>query len=323
MPVPTLPTPIPPTLPRVAPTTPPSTPTPTLPTLAPTPTITIQIPSQIIYSVEPVPTNAKSITSGDLHHKTKHETSPGMKQFSYVSDYTTYYWSAIMYGGVDEYLTGTDRQLYVNNLEDSYKKFLDDPIQDVYMGDYIEYIKSTAKYSDDQVVNAVRFVQNIPYDEDRSQSQYEVRYPYQVLYDGEGVCSEKALLLIYTLKKLGYGTAYMVFDEENHAVVGLKCDPIYAYKHTNYCFIESTTPTMITYTSLEYGYSGKLTSEPLVYTMSDGRTFHGIDDEYNDAIRFGELQSHAEENEWVLSVADFNEWFGLVRKYGIKCVGEN
>ena len=129
------------------------------------------------------------------------------------------------------------------------------------------------------------------------------------------------MLLVYVLKKLGYGSAYMVFDRENHAVVGLKCDPIYEYKNTGYCFIESTTPVMMTYTSLEYGYSEALTSSPDVYVMSDGRAFHGVEEEYTDSIRFDELQTYAEKNDWVLSVADFNEWLGIVRKYGIKMVG--
>lgn len=314
----TKPTKIPTTTPTTIPTTIPTLPPP--PTQIPPPNITINIPSKIIYSVEPTPTINSQITSDKDYYKTKHETDPVLRNFNYIIDGKQKSCALVMYGGVNEYLNGKDRKIHSTNLKESYQKFIDDPIQDLYMEDYINYIKSTSKYSDEQVITAVRFVQNIPYDTNIKYPHYESRYPYQVLYDGKGVCSEKSMLLIYTLKKLGYGTAFMVFNDENHAVAGLKCEPIYAYKNTGYCFIESTTPIMITYSSLEYGYSGELTSQPNVYVMSDGRTFYGTKSEYDDAVRYLELQEKAEKNNWVLNSDDYNEWFNIAIKYGIKFV---
>lgn len=278
----------------------------------------VQLPSKVIYNGGINKTNTETISSYDASKKTNYETYPKVIRFNYISDYTTKYFSMVTYEGVYNYLSDKDRQIYAGSEAEGYRKFIDDPIQDIYMDDLIEYIKSTSTSTDEQAINAIRLVQNIPYDTDTVEKRYEVRYPYQVIYENEGVCSEKSLLLIYILKELGYSTAYLQFNDENHAVVGVKCDHRYEYKGTGYCFVESTTPIMMTYSYMDYGYVGELDSMPYVIHMSDGRSLKLIEDEWRDSARFKELSDKAVEKNGTLPPDEYNTWFDILKRYGIK-----
>ncbi len=91
---------------------------------------------------------------------------------------------------------------------------------------------------DEIVVYLVELVQNLDYDYNKAENiNFQVRFPYEVLYDGKGVCIEKSLLLIKLLSKLGYGVA--LIKTQNHALVGIKCN---RPNLGEYCFIETTTP---------------------------------------------------------------------------------
>lgn len=278
----------------------------------------VQLPAKVIYNGGVNTNTPETIASYDASKKTSYETYPKVIRFNYINDYTTKYFSMVTYEGVYDYLSDKDRQIYVGSEAEGYRKFIDDPIQDIYMEDLIDYIKSTSSSADEQAINAIRLVQNIPYDTDTVEKRYEVRYPYQVIYENEGVCSEKSLLLIYILKELGYSTAYLQFGDENHAVVGVKCDHRYEYKGTGYCFVESTTPIMMTYSYMEYGYSGSLDSMPYVIHMSDGRSLKLIEEEWRDSAKFKELTDKAVDENGMLPPDEYNTWFDILKRYGIK-----
>lgn len=302
---------------RAIPPLPTPTPAPTL-LVTPIPTIhEITLPAKVIYNGNIQSTSIPTPASTPAAHESIYETNPKLNQFTYINDYSTCRFSMVTYGGVDEYFEEKDRKIYADLVGESYRKFIDDEIQDIYMDDLMDYIRSTSPSVDEQAIAAVRFVQNIPYDEDRVEHRYDVRYPYQVIYDNEGVCSEKSLLLIYILSELGYDTSYIQFEKENHAVVGIKCNARYEYRGTGYCFVESTRPTMITYSDMEYGYVGKLESIPYVIHMSDGRSLKLIENEWRDANKFSDLTSKAVSNGGSLSSDDYNVWFDLVKRYGI------
>ncbi len=76
---------------------------------------------------------------------------------------------------------------------------------------------------DDQAGIAISLVQKIPYDYEKMYrcgwtcqgrtfvSGIPPRYPYQVLYDGRGVCGEKSSLLALLLKEFGFGVVLLEF----------------------------------------------------------------------------------------------------------------
>jgi hypothetical protein len=76
-------------------------------------------------------------------------------------------------------------------------------------------------------------MQSIPYDDAKAQrilgdsaASYPVRdlvprYPYETLYDGLGICTDKTYLGIAVFERLGYRTAVLEFDNERHMSIGI------------------------------------------------------------------------------------------------------
>ena len=118
------------------------------------------------------------------------------------------------------------------------------------------------------------------------------------------------------LKELGFGVASFEFEHENHRAVGLKCPLEYSYNGTGYCFVESTTPTIITDDKGNYTGVGKLTSCSVI-DISTGLSFGSASEEYNDAIELNRLNKLSENSGGKLSEADYNMWCKIVTKYGI------
>ncbi len=105
------------------------------------------------------------------------------------------------------------------------------------------------RLSEDQIAELVTaFVQNIPYDDAKSQlieggsEDIKPVYPYEILYDQKGVCSEKSFLLTALLRDLGYGTVLFEYKEAKHIAVGVKCPPEYSSYDSGYCYTETTQP---------------------------------------------------------------------------------
>ena len=127
------------------------------------------------------------------------------------------------------------------------------------------------------------------------------------------MCSEKSELLAYLLRGLGYEVVIFRFETESHDAVGIKCPQQYSYKDTGYCFVESTSPTIITDSSGDYVGVGKLTMTPEILKICDGNSFEGVSEEYNDAVTWNSIG-----NGKVLDEYSYNKWLSLVNKYGIK-----
>jgi hypothetical protein len=133
-----------------------------------------------------------------------------------------------------------------------------------------------------------------------------------VLYQNKGVCREKSLLVTYLLRGLGFGVVLFEFPTQNHMAVGIKCPGEYDFKNSGYAFIESTTPTIPTDDQGDYIGAGKLTSNPLVFHISDGSSFSSISEEYQDSIAFNQFGKGT-----TLSPEKYRQWEILMWKYGM------
>lgn len=109
------------------------------------------------------------------------------------------------------------------------------------------------------------------------------RYPYEVLYENQGICGEKSELLAFLLRELGYGVVMFYNQKENHQSVGIKCPAEESYKETGYCFIETTGPSIITDDGIEYVGGITLDSDPELIFISDGISLPENLPEYKDA----------------------------------------
>ena len=215
-----------------------------------------------------------------------------------------------------EYLGGISRTYYCTpqcpSETELQLRFLNEDRQKQELDKVVNQIKEKTSSADDQARIAVSLVQKIPYDMTSllTQSDYD-RYPYEVLYDSNGVCGEKSKLLAYFLRSLGFGTALFSFEKESHQSVGIKCPSQYSYKNTGYCFIETTTPSIITDSDGNYLGAGKLESLPEVLIMSDGNSFDSVSEEFQDNARYKKLLES-------LNPDDYKKWRALRNKYGFQ-----
>ena len=214
----------------------------------------------------------------------------------------------------------THQPQYSNSKAIYYKQFLDNQNQKVELSKLVDEIKSKTNNNEDRAQIAISFVQHIPYDTNKASiisanptGSFSIRYPYQVLYDREGICSEKSLLLAYLLRELGFGVALFSFDKENHMAVGIKSSPDFAYKFSGYAFIESTQPTIVTDSNQDYVGVGKLTSDPEIIEISKGLAFTNLNGENTDSKELSELNAMGSP----LDSYHYGRWLILCDKYGI------
>ncbi len=162
---------------------------------------------------------------------------------------------------------------------------------------------------------ALAFVQSIPYDNQRaslvlgfSKNSLDVsekaeiwpKYPYEVLYEQKGICSDKSFLAVMILRELGFGTALFDYEKAHHMAIGIQCPQEYSTEETGYCYAETTTPghrigivPEIDYTSgqarnrqeLKY-YSADeaenlwLLTNPEIYQKKPGLSYEGVRQTY-------------------------------------------
>lgn len=182
-------------------------------------------------------------------------------------------------------------------------------------------IQNLENNSLDQMRLAVSLVQNIKYESSNKtiflggQEINYSRYPYEVLYEGRGICGEKTELLAFLLKELGYETAFFYYIEENHEAVGIKCPEKFGIGDSGYCFIETTGPSIISDSSIIYVDGTVLKSIPEVYLISEGRSLPENMPEYKDA----KLMKRLREGKFVFfkksKLEYLSEKYGLVEEY--------
>jgi hypothetical protein len=179
-------------------------------------------------------------------------------------------------------------------------------------------IQNLAKSKEDQVRMAVSIVQNIPFgNSDKTlslqggaQINYS-RYPYEVLYDNEGVCGEKSELLAFLMKEMGYGVVFFYNQDENHESIGVKCPVKYSLDDTGYCFVETTGPAIMTDNGIEYAGGIKLTSKPEVILVSNGDSLGSDMYEYQDAKEMDKIRNGG------LMLFKESQFDALKKKYGL------
>lgn len=198
-----------------------------------------------------------------------------------------------------------------------YLQFLAEPAETRLLTALSRGISNAAGNADDAARIAISLVQHIPYDEEKTtigRDKDHMRYPYEVLYDGCGICGEKSILLGYLLASFGFGVALLEFDIESHMAVGILSKPPYTFPYISYAFVESTRPTIATDMHERYRSVGLLRSQPTVIPISNGRPFLSIEEEYRDAQMWHRIQA-AESN---LPFELLNARNVLIRKYGLQ-----
>lgn len=149
---------------------------------------------------------------------------------------------------------------------------------------------------EEQARIAISVVQNIAYSEPETQKVLGMnlrlaRYPYQVLNESSGSCEGKSELMAFLLREIGYGVSLFYYQSENHEAVGIKCPVKYSLNNTGYCFVESTVPAPISYSTGSYlGIAGgRLHSSPDVVILNKGISLGDNLYEYKDAKKLSRV----------------------------------
>lgn len=195
-------------------------------------------------------------------------------------------------------------------------ELIENDSQDTYLKPLIDKIKSTSSDPDYQAKVAISLVQHIPYD------YYNTRmtdwyYPYETLYLGRGICSDKSILLGYILNKLGYDVALLQFDEENHMALGVKTSPEYDYLDSGYAFVETTQTSIITDSTEDFISGTELNSYPRIIPFNGGTKSLNVTEEYADAATLNYLESIGSKSNQTLSYTNYNRWYELSEKYDL------
>ena len=228
-----------------------------------------------------------------------------------------------VYGGLSGYLENKSRLVYCDprcpSNESVQQRYMDEEYSHNGLEGFLEAIKEHGKTREEQALIAVSLVQNIPYDDAAyAAGKSKDRYPYQVLYDGKGVCGEKVRLLAYLLRGLGYDTSMLYYSKEKHAAFGIRCPGRYSHKNTGYCFIETTTVAIPTYDTGNYPGVGRITTSPAVLRLSSGDSYENMSDQWADAREWERLEGLISGNNRVLEQEDYGLWMKLKKKYGIQ-----
>jgi len=235
-----------------------------------------------------------------------------------------------VYEGVNDYVSRLSRTILIENEEIPFRvefklKSIDDGLQKEAILPLVKRIQNLAPENKvEQARIAVSLVQNIPYGvSDKSSfvggSELDhSRYPYEVLYENQGVCSGKSQLLALFLRELGYGAVIFFFPEENHEAVGIKCPVEKSFYSSGYCFVEAGGPSIITDYSMEFTEGITLDSRPEMLLISRGISLPDDFQEYRDAITLEGIRKRTFLgiiNSWKLG--RINERYNLLDVYNL------
>jgi len=255
------------------------------------------------------------------------ESGPQNVTLTYYLHGQEYNFNYTVYWGLSNYLASLPRTMSYDtgSAPPTRKDFILRDLNNEYQFNYLlplsQYIESLTTNKDDQARIAISIVQNIPYDwEGFNNSTLTGKYPYEVLYTQKGVCGEKSELLMFLLRDLGFGIVAFEFGESVHMAVGVKSPSEYCYDGTGYCFVETSQPSIITYSEGNYVGAGKLSSYSYdTIIISGGLALTDISEEYNDAKEYNRLNNLiAESPGGVISQHDYDTWWEITNKYGLQ-----
>jgi hypothetical protein len=260
------------------------------------------------------------------NYKTEREE----RSFKYVLNGEEGYINIPVYKGVADYLSNLER--YADSeenftLADFKLKMINEDVQEAFLFQLFLKISNITSNREDRVRIAISLVQNIPFGSSnktmnlgRVPITYQ-RYPYEVLYDNQGICSEKSELLFFLLKQMGYGTASLYYYKENHEVVGIKCPISKSVLKSGYCFVETTGPSILGDDQTDYfGQTRTLNSTPQIISISEGNSLGSSMIEYRDSEILISIRNKAKKNDEI-NVFESAQWNTLKKRYGLVSFG--
>jgi hypothetical protein len=254
-------------------------------------------------------------------------TNPKRIYLKYTLRGDNYSIGFIVYEGFANYISKVPRSIHYTNGDNSSRldfklKAIDEEEQRKFLMPLVIKIQNITDNKEDQARIAISIVQNIPFGASNKSSMFGnsiinySRYPYEVLYDMQGICGEKTDLLAFLLRELGYGTAFFYYPDYNHEALGIECPVKDSLMESGYCFVETTGPAIITDNKISYIGVGKLYTNPEFYIISNGTSFGEGVYEYSDAQKLIRIRSAIEKRGRINFIRDII-YKNLEKKYGL------
>jgi hypothetical protein len=166
-------------------------------------------------------------------------------KFTWEYQSQSYTMEVPLYQSIENYYNKQPKGIYVGMENSSLNKYFNLPKQDQEVASVASEIKSLAVKSgldSDQTAElAVSFVQSIPYDNARAKTDLtHPWYPYETLFANQGICSDKTILMVAILRKLGYGGAAFMYENQQHMAAAIECPKNYSNYNSGYCIVETT-----------------------------------------------------------------------------------
>lgn len=207
--------------------------------------------------------------------------------FEYLCD--PYSITLPLYQSSYQYFQSLDRNYYYRGElpEDwpaqFYLNFLSSSADREVISDLIDAVReAVGQEGDGLVVALTSLVQSLTYDCDKLFSfveldgeGFQTYFPYETLYASSGVCGDTSILLGKILQELGYGAAYLLYEDSNHMALGIQCPQevaTYLKDQKGYCYIETTGPTRIGIRPSLLG-GEEFTEDPVIIPIAEGASF--------------------------------------------------
>lgn len=178
---------------------------------------------------------------------------------------------------------------------DYYTMFLSAPSEDIYIQEILKRLRAIApqKEGDKFAEFVVAFVQGaITYDWKTFHNidESQIRYPYETVFLGTGVCADKSILLGRLLRELGYDICFFTYPKANHMALGVRVPEGFGNYGTDYAFVESTNYAPIGRIPDNFIGGIKLESRPeTILFPGEGKSFSAIVENRKEEKRLEKL----------------------------------
>ncbi len=180
------------------------------------------------------------------------------REYSWLYRGQAYSMGLILNTRTYEYYKNSDKRLFFTK-DNSLGKFLnikenDNLIQMI--TDKLQVLARKNKIPTEQLPDfASAFVQYIPYDSAKAEkilsenwsADTDLYFHYETVYIDRGVCTDKSILLVSILRRLGYGAAVILMEKEHHAAAAIYSPSDKSLNNSSYSYIETTAPAPIGY----------------------------------------------------------------------------
>jgi hypothetical protein len=152
----------------------------------------------------------------------------------------------------------------------SYRSMIFDPAQDELYNDLLgqfREIRKEGNLTDDEYAELMAaYAQSLTY---QNHADDPAKYPVETVYDKEGDCDDKSLLLAGLLSREGYKAALLQFEKDKHMVVGIGSDDN-RYLDTEYSYVEVMDYSFVGVPVNKLKGSRKLYLNPVVIPIGSG-----------------------------------------------------